>query len=121
MIELEIIKLLLEYANKLAKPAKQLYKQKKMGFSETDIELLEFFYACFDRPAFSVPFSHEMPTEFIQAIEDTIYAINVGIRRDRNGKIILKGKGKSEIDSAELRAKFDAVSALLFEIRNTFD
>jgi hypothetical protein len=52
----------------------------------TDDETLNLMAAVFDRPAFRTPFHAEshLPA-FLQAIEDTIGALNVGIWRTREG------------------------------------
>jgi hypothetical protein len=112
----DLIKLLLEYAGKLRKPLKNLRSKQKFGYSSHDVDMLQFFYPCFDRAAFQHPFSIEVPADMFRAIKDTILALSVGIRRTRDGQEIGRGKGKAEFESPELRATFDAVVSLLNDV-----
>jgi len=118
---LDLAKLLLHYADKLSGPIKGIRTRRKFGYSSHDVEMLEFFYPCFDRPAFRDPFHVEVPGDMIRAIEDTIIALSVGIRRTRDGVEIARGHGKAEFESPELRARFDAIVSLLHDIVKTFE
>ena len=55
-----------------------------------DPDILRFVTTCFTRPAFLTPFSKEASDEdFIQAIEDTITALNTGKLKDRKDRSFL--------------------------------
>jgi hypothetical protein len=90
-------------------------------WSAHDRAMLEFFYPCFDRAAFRIPFLVEVPREMIQAIEDTISALGTGIRKTRGGIIIDRGRPKAEFESEALRACFDGISGHLHDIMIVYE
>lgn len=83
-----------------------------------DIELIQFYVQCFDRPAFQDDICQEGRMEdFDQAIEDTIIALNTGILRTRDGAIIKQAEGKSLVRNPDWREKLDNISDMLVSIR----
>jgi hypothetical protein len=71
-----------------------------------------------DRAAFRTPFHNEVSfTDFDQAIEDTILALNTGYWRTRDGAVIDRGKGKSCIVNPDWRLKIDNLVQLLEKVR----
>ncbi|HLJ45476.1 MAG TPA: hypothetical protein VKU01_05690 [Bryobacteraceae bacterium] len=87
-----------------------------------DADLIRFYAACFDRPAFQDPFHQEGNMEaFDRAIEDTITALNTGCLRARDGTILQTSKGKAYLNNHDWRAKLDAVVDLLRAIRSRYD
>jgi hypothetical protein len=112
----DIAKLLLEHAAKISIPFKKLREKRKYDYSSHDLEMLRFFYSCFDRAAFRDPFNVEIPDRMFRAIQDTIVALTIGARRTHDGALISQGKGKTEFESTELRTKFDAVVIRLNDI-----
>jgi hypothetical protein len=83
--------------------------------SPHDQELLRELYVCFDRPAFRVPFEHEADLDaLIEAIDDTIAAINTGVKRTRAGVVFGKPVGgKAYVDDRGLRAALDQIVEIL--------
>jgi hypothetical protein len=90
-------------------------------WSAHDLEMLDFFYPCFDRAAFRIPFVLEVPKTMIPAIEDTILALGTGIRTTRNGMTIDRGRPKAEFESDSLRALFDSISGHLTDIMIVYE
>jgi hypothetical protein len=84
-----------------------------------DREMLHEFYSCFDRPAFKVNFKHESDLEaLIMAIDDTIAAINTGIKVRRDGVQFGKAvDGKSYFNNKELHKAFNEIVDILTEIK----
>lgn len=83
-----------------------------------DVELLRFFGLCLDRPAFRTYFHQELSfTDFDQAMEDTILALNTGHWRTRDGDVIERGKGKSHLVNPHWRSVTDEVVKLITEAR----
>ncbi len=75
---------------------------------EHDIALIGFYVQCLDRPAFRTWFHLELSfADFDQALEDTSLAINTGFWRTRDGAVIERAKGKSQVINPEWRAKLD--------------
>jgi hypothetical protein len=90
-------------------------------WSAHDRAMLEFFYPCFDRAAFRIPFLVEMPKDMIEAIDDTILALGTGIRKTRSGLIIDRGRPKAEFESEVLWNCFDAISGHLQDIKIVYE
>jgi hypothetical protein len=83
-----------------------------------DVEILQFFTQCFDRPAFQVEFRCEGSMEaFERAMEDTIIAINTGCQRDRNGKVLSRRNGKAFLTKMSWRREMDTIVDLLRAIK----
>lgn len=118
---LDTIKTIIEYAVRLSGPARDHIRAKQMGHSANDVKMLEFFYRCFDRLAFKMSFHYEVVPDLIRTLDDTAVAISVGVRKTRDEKEIERGRGKAEFDDPSLRAKFDAVVLILWELRYQFD
>jgi hypothetical protein len=90
-------------------------------WSVYDVEMLTFFYPCFDRAAFQYPFLAEVPNEMIEAIDDTISALATGIRKTRGGTLIAQGRPKCEFDNEFLRGQFDLISTHLHEAKRVYE
>ena len=88
------------------------------GEFTTDREIIKFFLCCFDRSAFRDPICQEGRMEdFDKVIEDTIIALNTGILRTRDGKILRKSEGKSAISNDEWREKLNVIGDMLSALR----
>ncbi len=83
--------------------------------------MLDFYYPCFDRAAFRIPFLLEVPKDMIEAIEDTIFALGTGIRKTKSGLIIERGRPKAEFESEVLRNCFDTISDHLQDIKIVYE
>lgn len=79
-----------------------------------DVALVQFFAQCLDRPAFRTLFHQELSfSDFDRALEDTTLALNTGYWRTRDGAVIQRAAGKSQILNPEWRCKLDeAVAAI---------
>ena len=79
-----------------------------------DVELVRFYVQCLDRPAFRDWFHEELSfSDFDRALEDTSLALNTGYWRTRDGTVIRRAAGKSQLTNPEWREKTDqAVDAV---------
>lgn len=77
-------------------------------FSSEDVQRAEALYVCFDRPAFRQNFeAHTDIVGLMQAIDDTIAAINTGVFRRRDGLAFGHDiSGRGYFDSKYLREAF---------------
>jgi hypothetical protein len=77
---------------------------------------------CFDRPAFKTPFDQEISEEdFIQAIEDTLTAINTGKLFDRkNRELLAEGISRHNLSNSASRSEMARISSILQNIRDTY-
>ena len=96
---------------------------EKREFSASDEETLRELYACFDRPAFRVTFEHETDLEALMvALDDTIAAINTGVKRRRDGIVFGHAvRGKPYFESDHLRNSFDRIVMLLTEAKSIYE
>jgi hypothetical protein len=87
----------------------------------TDNEALTLIAAVFERPAFRAPFREEssLPA-FLQAIEDTISAINTGVWRTREGAEIRRIPCLHHVRDARTKAGLSRTARLLDKLRGTF-
>lgn len=77
---------------------------------EHDVELLQFYAGCLDRPAFRTYFHQELSfADFDQALEDTVLALNTGFLRTRDGTLIQRADGKRALVNAGWRETMDSV------------
>lgn len=87
-----------------------------------DVELMKFFIQCMDRPAFQDPLcaqrrSHDpLLMDFEQAVRDTIIALNTGVQRTREGDILQKAAGKSQVRNPEWRERLGSMVQILTKI-----
>lgn len=85
-----------------------------------DLELVEFYASCLDRPAFRMHFHNELSfADFDQALEDTVLALSTGLWRTRDGVLIERSEGKRKLVNAEWREKVDAVVSSVNSARTT--
>jgi hypothetical protein len=86
-----------------------------------DDEALKLIAPIFDRPAFYTRFQEEssLPA-FLQAIEDTIGALNTGMWRMRDGTDIRRIPSLHHIRSGSRRTQLSAVSRGLDDLRRRF-
>lgn len=83
-----------------------------------DVGRLQFFSQCLDRPAFRDQFHQELSfSNFDQAMEDTVLAINTGFWRTRDGEVLERGQGKSRLVNPTWRQAMDDVVRLIGEVR----
>lgn len=86
-----------------------------------DVEIINFYAQCFDRPAFQDHFHQEGSMEaFDRAIEDTIIALNTGTLRTRDDSIVSKSKGKSYIKNIAWQNQLSVIIDLLRAIRERY-
>jgi len=87
----------------------------------TDGEALHLMTAVFNRPAFTTPIYHEssLPA-FLQAIEDTIRALNTGIWHTREGAEIRRIPSLHHLRDARIRAGVAKTVQLVDELRRVF-
>jgi hypothetical protein len=87
--------------------------------SDHDMNMLKEFYVCFDRPAFRVNFLHESDLDALdEALEDTIAALNTGIKKRRDGIIFGQATdGKAYFENQDLHRTFDEIVTYLTEAR----
>lgn len=87
----------------------------------TDGEALHLMAAVFDRPAFTTPFQEEssLPA-FLQAIEDTIRALNTGIWHTREGAEIRRIPSLHHLRDARTRVSVAKAVQLVDELRRVF-
>jgi hypothetical protein len=88
----------------------------------SDIDILQQFSTCFDRPAFRTRFWQEssLPA-FKKAITDTIEALNTGIYRLRDGTIIKRIKSVHAIKNPEVKATIKEIIKELEKLRYNYD
>ena len=81
------------------------------NISGHDLAILKSLYVCFDRPAFRMRFEHESDLDaLIQALDDTIAAINTGVKKTRDGIVFGEPSvGKAYLENLDLRAAFDGI------------
>jgi hypothetical protein len=86
-----------------------------------DEDALSLMAAVLDRPAFRTRFDQEcsLPA-FLQAIEDTMAAINTGVWRTREGVEVRRVPSMHHLRNARARAAVARTAALLDELRRTF-
>ncbi len=89
------------------------------SISSHDRRMLKEFYVCFDRPAFRVNFLHESNLDDLdKGLEDTIAALNTGIKKRRDGIVFGKASdGKVYFENQDLRKAFDEIVTYLTEAR----
>jgi hypothetical protein len=116
------VKALLSASSKSVAPVSNEQHEKR-EFSASDEETLRELYACFDRPAFRMTFEHETDLEALMvALDDTIAAINTGVKRRRDGVVFGHAvKGKPYFESNHLRDSFDRVVMLLTEAKSVYE
>ena len=86
-----------------------------------DVELIEFYAQCFDRPAFQDHFHQEGSMEaFDKAIADTITALNTGALVSRDGILLQSSKGKVSLKNQEWRKHMDEIVDMLRELRSRY-
>jgi len=85
---------------------------------KADADLVRFYAQCLDRPAFRTPFHQEMSfADLDQALEDTALAINTGYWRTRDGAVISRARGKTQIADPGWRQKLDESVGAIEEAR----
>ena len=89
---------------------------------EHDAGLIRFYAQCFDRPAFTTPFLHEFSyVNFDRAMEDTILALNTGFWRTREGDVIARSEGKTQVINTQWRQQLENLVMRLEGIRAVFN
>jgi hypothetical protein len=99
-----------------------LKKSNKHDFSSADIEMAEAFYVCFDRPAFQDNFESEGNlNDLMDALDDTIAAINTGVKKRRDGNLFgIEVKGKAYFKNQYLRDSFSKIVRILSETKKLY-
>lgn len=84
-----------------------------------DLDLLKFYAVCLDRPAFRTLFHNELSfADFDQALEDTVLALNTGLRRTRDGTLIEQAEGKRAVVNPAWRDALDIVVSETMQARH---
>lgn len=97
-------------------------ENRELNKLKSDVEIIQFYSTCFDRPAFQDYFAQEASIEaFDQALEDTIIALNTGTLRDRNGTVLRQSKGKSYIENTKWRDQISLMVDLLRTMRGRYN
>lgn len=105
----------------------ELRGQKLIHRAHDDIQQLQFYLQCMDRPAFQDALHQEVRwhdpnlEKFRKAINDTIIALNTGVLRDRDGELLKQSEGKSSIINDDWRGKLGHITRILTDIRNTIE
>ena len=98
-----------------------LGKPSKASSGVTDDDVIRFFVACFDRPAFHDPIYQERSlVDFDQAMADTLTALSTGCLRARDGTVLKRSHGKSFLVNNASRLKMDTISQMIRAIRARF-
>jgi len=86
-----------------------------------DSEAMQLIAAVFDRPAFTTPIQQEssLPA-FLQAVEDTIRALNTGIWQTREGAEVRRVPSLHHLRNSRARAGVAKARDLVDELRRTF-
>ncbi|CAN5575921.1 hypothetical protein BH10ACT3_BH10ACT3_03650 [soil metagenome] len=106
----------LERTKELAKMQVHLRPGNEIWIADT--ERLRFFSKCLDRPAFRNHFHQELSfSDFDQAMEDTLLALNTGFLRTRDGEVIERADGKTHLVNPEWREAMDRVAYLVGKVR----
>jgi hypothetical protein len=86
-----------------------------------DKKQIAFFAQCLDRPAFRTHFDQELSfSDFDQAMEDTLLALNTGYWKTRDGILIERAKGKASVVNPDWREKLEKITGLIESIRQRF-
>lgn len=88
----------------------------------TDSLILKAYASCFDRPAFTTPFSQESNLfHFKKAISDTIEALQTGIHRLRDGTVVKRFPSILEISDVGLQKSLKNIVINLQKLRSVYD
>lgn len=80
--------------------------------------MILFYAQTLDRPAFRTRFHEELSfTDFDQAMEDTLLALNTGYWRTRDGAVLLRSKGKVNLINVDWRQKIEDIAVSIEKIR----
>lgn len=83
-----------------------------------DVDLIAFYGASLDRPAFRTHFHNELSfADFDQPLEDTVLALNTGFLRTRDGTVIKRAEGKRDLVNRAWAEAVDAVVCRVMEVR----
>lgn len=87
-----------------------------------DHKLLAVYASCFDRPAFTTPFSQESSLpDFKKAITDTIEALQTGVHRLRDGTVIKRFPSLPEVSNSSIRQGVREILVDLQKLRASYD
>ncbi len=87
-----------------------------------DEAILSLISECFDRPAFTTPFYHEVNIpDFGKAITDTIEVLNTGMHRLRDGTLIRQIPSRFAIKDGELKKELADITNDVIALRDDFN
>ena len=96
---------------------KEQRSYNRYNIFEEDRDLLEAYSIFFNRPAFMDDIFSEGNMEHMKkAIADTAYALNTGISRDREGRIIVQTKGYTSLNNKSWQKKIEDVVQKLYAL-----
>lgn len=112
------------YLNNFGELQRRYYRDVLNVRSSKDIDTLtlEVYATAFSRPAFQDPIYSENADDFLQAIQDTMRALNTGELVDRETRNIIKRAigGRRSIQEDAWRLACDKVYRRLLELKATF-
>jgi len=112
------------YLNNFGELQRQYYRHVLNVRSSKDIDklTLEVYAHAFSRPAFQDPIYSENADDFLQAIKDTMRALNTGELVDRETRNIIRRAigGRRSIQEDVWRLACDKVYLRLLELKTTF-
>lgn len=100
--------------------AHRLHYSNQVDYEAEDRDYLRFVIRCFSRPAFEEDIWYESNMDdFDQALNDTIYALNTGILKSRDGTIIQRCTMVRNLHSTKWNEQLSRVYEILCQMRRT--
>lgn len=105
-----------------AEARREVRSSNPYNIFNNDIDILKFVTVCFYRPAFMDNIHDEGNMEDLEkAIEDTAFALNTGILKDRNGNIIEKGASITNIQNLSWRNRLEKIVSRVYRIQRILE
>ena len=110
-----------EFDRQLRQIVDDINRTADMTPDQLDAEILRFFVKCFERPAFHDDMHYEGCMEdFDKALADTVTALNTGVHRSLDGRLIRRFFAKKDIHNDALREKIDSIEKKITSIRRKY-
>lgn len=105
-----------------AEARREVRSFNRYNIFDNDIDILKFVTVCFYRPAFMDNIHDEGNMEDLEkAIEDTAFALNTGILKDRNGNTIEKGASIANIRNYSWRNRLENIVSHVYNIQRILE
>lgn len=105
-----------------AEARREVRSFNRYNIFDNDIDILKFVTVCFYRPAFMDNIHDEGNMEDLEkAIEDTAFALNTGILKDRNGNTIEKGASIANIRNLSWRNSLENIVSQVYYIQRILE